>query len=394
MTIRFLTAASVLALVSACSSQPGPSSISTVDQGYAAYRSGNFSAAEAAYSSALNTNPSSQAAMLGLAEVYEATDRASDAAALYAKVQAARSGSIRVWDDRQDGVTEVASRRLGALGHGVAAPMPVAEFEAPAIVQPTHQSAPTVVAQPAYTQPAYTQPAYTQPTYTQPIYTQPVAQEAWPENPTYALDDDGIVYYADPDATQPITEPVFESHQAASYTTTTEAPATTYHSADPVVTAPAALYQPMPVAPVQYEPAPITYTPAPVSYEPAQTSYEPAPVIFQPEPTTYAPAPIQYQEIQAAPAPIPTTYQAAPTAPAYSPTPSVARQPSAPAQPLTRTQPGYAVVGGDLVYISAEDIANGTVPPAPAGAALNVPSSYGLPGRSDTLNGIEIPNLN
>jgi tetratricopeptide (TPR) repeat protein len=362
MTIRFLTAASVLALVSACSSQPGPSGVSATDQGFSAFRAGNFAAAEQAYDTALSANPSNETAMLGLAEVYESTGRAGEAAALYARVHAARSGSIRVWNDgraMQDGVTEVAGRRLGALGHGMdvqQAPIShstITQFEAPAYVQPT---------------------TFVQPT----TYVQPQATEYLPENPTYALDAEGIVYYADPEATQPIVEPVFEQPEMIKY-----APA------QPALL-PAPMPAPVPVqsgviyqndamaAPVEVvvpsQAAPLTYQPAPISYQPAPIAYQPTP------------AAISYE---AAPAPVTTRYEPAPmvkpTAPTVSPTPIATRNTGAtgPAQPLARSQPGYAVVNGDLVYISAEDIANGSTARSTQG-----------PVGGEILNGIKIPNLN
>ena len=129
MTSRFLTAASVLALVSACSSQPGPSSLSPIQLANQALQAGNYSVAEQAYQGVLANTPNNPTAMLGLAQVYEATQRSNEAVDLYRKVSAAQSGAIRVFGDgsgRQDGVTELATRRLGQLGHG-----DMSGFEAP-----------------------------------------------------------------------------------------------------------------------------------------------------------------------------------------------------------------------------------------------------------------------
>lgn len=368
MTTRFLTAASVFALLSACSGQPGPSSTSLVDQGYAAYRAGDFAGAEAAYRGALADLPTDEAAMLGLAEVMEATDRAGEAATLYRRVQAARSGTIRVWDDgraMQDGVTEVASRRLGALGHDTG-------FQAP----PVHH----------------------------PVVSHSAPVSVWPEDPVYALDEDGIVYYADPEATQPITEPVFESPDAAMTTYPT------FEQAGPAVVAPPSSV---------YESAPMTYAPEPMSYESAPMTYETAPMVEPMTPMSYEAAPMTYEALPAETmsAPIPVAAPAriepvAPVAPVYSPAPVSARVPSTPAPSAPLGQPGYAVVDGNFVYISAEDIAAGATPPSPvagvetfesygtptpiAGSAipLDTPSTYSAPRGVDVQNGIAIPNLN
>ena len=375
MTIRFLTAASVLALVSACSSQPGPSSVSATDQGYSAFRAGDFAAAEQAYAAALSANPASEVAMLGLAEVYEQTGRGHEAANLYAQVHAARSGSIRVWNDgraMQDGVTETAGRRLGALGHGmgghtVVSHSTITEFEAPAYVQPMAYAAPSV----------------------------PAVTEYLPENPTYALDEDGIVYYADPEATQPISEPVFEAPQMMEYAPAMPEPmmAAPTHSGivyqDAPMVTPVEVVVPAPAAPVTYQPQPMTYeaAPAAMTYEaaPAAMSYEAAPMSYEAAPAamSYETAPMSFE-------PAPISFQPAPmakpvAAPAVAPMPVATRSagPAVPANLGARSQPGYAVVNGDLVYISAEDIANGSAARTTQG-----------PVGGEVMNGIKIPNLN
>ncbi len=397
MTTRFITAASILALVSACSSQPASPPVSATDQGFTAFRSGNFAAAEQAYAAALSANPGNEAAMLGLAEVYEQTGRGQEAAALYAQLHASRSGAIRVWNDgraMQDGVREVAGRRLGALGHGaVVTHSTMTEFQAPAYAQPMPHAA-------------------------------PVATDYLPDNPTYALDEDGIVYYADPEATQPITDIVFEAPQAAQMIATPQmisAPqAIKYIPAAPIMPAPmpvrtGIIYQDSPVVqPVDvvvpnqaeammYQPAPMMYQQAPITapaspeatrYEAAPMSFEaaPAPVTYEAEPIAYTPAPVAPTRYEPAPmpvAPAPRMIERAPiaqpVAPAFSPMPTASRNtaPSGPAQPLPRTQPGYAVINGDLVYISAEDIAKGSIGQGAQG-----------PIGGEVMNGIKIPNLN
>lgn len=466
MTIRLMTAVSVLALVSACSSQPGPSSLSATDIGYNAYRAGDYAAAEAAYSSALAANRGNEAAMLGLAEVYEITGRASEAAALYREINATRTGAIRVWNDGralQDGVNEVAYRRLGAMGH-----QPTASYAVPVAPAPTAYSpapAPTYYSEPAPTTyapapaPTYysAEPAPTvyspAPTvYTpEPVYT--------PAQPVYSPAPAPTIYSSEPVPVEytPAPAPTLYS-PAPAPTVYSPAPAPTVYSPAPVYT-PAPVYSPTPAS--AYDtPAPLPegYNPAPnyslgqdgiVEYaEPRAPQYAPQPVpvsrrgayntdsevyytdpgatqrvqepVFdrfdaaldeaiqgeggypQPaaNPTTYAPAPINYS-----PAPMPVE-----RAPAYAPQPS--RQPSAPFSAAPLGQPGYGVVDGNFVYISAEDIANGaTAPsPTPAGPAADsygipvpvtgsaipagTPSSYSAPRGVDVMNGIPSINLN
>ncbi len=431
MSLRLVTAVSVAALISACSSQPGPSSLSPLQQGETALRAGNFAVAEQAFTSALSANPNDPSAMLGLAQVYDASNRSAEAVELYQKVAAARSGAIRVWNDggvRQEGVTEIASRRLGALGHGMdqraaaPAPAPVVAPPAPVVALP----APIAVPEPA-----------------------PVIQtEVWPQDPVYALDPNGMVFYADPEATQPITTPVFMSREAAEIT----APVVSH---DTLPT-----FEPIaPIAPVIQEtyaaPAPIITAPIPVAPAPVvQTTTQPqeptyalgadgtiyyadpdgtqpiservfetreaaeqglpaaahrtissfAPTALAPieaAPVTFTPAPA-IQPIAPAPIVNPTPTIAAP-APISVPVPSISTATPAPAGPLPRTQPGYAVVNGDFVYISAEDIARAagtqsatqsTVIPAPAPQSFNVPTSIDAPALPPLIELNGIPNLN
>ena len=423
MTLRFITAASVLALVSACSSQPGPSSLSPVQQGEQALRAGNFSVAEQAFKSALSAKPNDASAMLGLAQVYDASDRSAEAIELYSKVASARSGAIRTWNDggvMQEGVTEVATRRLGALGHGmdtrVAAPAPVAE------------PAPVTVAAPA--------PA-------------PVVQaEVWPEDPVYALDSNGMVYYADPEATQVITMPVFETREAAEQAL----PAVARHTVPatvpiapiaPVVqtfAAPAPLPAPIPLAPITVTPIVTAPAPAPViqsNVQPSEASYgldsdgvvyfsDPDATqrvtgqVFESREAAALAAPAVTQRVISGTAPIAAAPAFAAPAPAYvdpapvfAPAPTFAAPAPAPAvnadvaattTALPRTSPGYAVIDGDFVYISAEDIARA------GGSAASVASpstpvvtqqSYTAPALGTSanpplieLNGIPSINLN
>ena len=431
MTSRFLTAASVLALVSACSSQPGPSSLSPIQLANQALQAGNYSVAEQAYQGVLANTPNNPTAMLGLAQVYEATQRSNEAVDLYRKVSAAQSGAIRVFNDgsgRQDGVTELATRRLGQLGHG-----DMSGFETPQPALPV--AAPIAAPAPA------------------PI----VQTEAWPDNPVYALDSNGMVFYADPGATQVVTEPVFESREAALSALPTTTQRTIQHTVPSVPLAPIVqetfvapapvLAAPTPIAPTPVFVAPAPVAPAPVVqfeeptyaldtngtvyyadpeatqpinetlfetreaaesaapvvspriidsvalptvapvFEPVAPIYQPAPVavtpapVFEPvapTPIATTPAPVIYEPpVIAAPSPLPVTAPAVNTAIA------------APTGALPRTSPGYAVVNGDFVYISAEDIARaggGAAPVAPTIAPVAPQQSFTAPSVSAPVN--------
>jgi len=374
MTIRFASAISLIAFVSACSSQPGPSGVSATEQGYNAFRVGNFSAAEKAYDSALAADPTDVTAMLGLAEVYEKAGRTSEAVKLYSRVQAQNSGTIRVWNDgyvKQQGVTELASRRLAALGHSQ---VRTASFAGPVV----QELPPVGVPQPIAT-----------------AETEPQSTQYWPENPTYVLDENGLVnyvdvaaapvpttpvfevpravgttYFADPEGTQPITLPVFETPEVA--TLSTPAPAYETVATTPIEAAVPAVARSQEALPTVYETAP-TLAISPYETAPLATRYESAPST---PPLRQALITPMVNEVISAPMP---------SAPIVAPIPTAARPatPSLPAQPLTRTQPGYAVIDGNFVYISAEDIANGSVSNATS-------ETISL----DDLNGIEIPNLN
>jgi len=391
MTIRFVTAVSVLALVSACSSQPGPSAVNATEQGYNAYLAGNFAAAEKAYDTALVADPADVSAMLGLAEVYEKTNRASEAVELYSRVRAERSGTIRVWNDggvRQQGVTELANRRLVALGHQtqvqtaavVAAP---AVTLAPVATEIAFQAPPATFVPEVVTTQVVTTEVYTPEVITTAAIA-PQPTQYWPDSSSYVLDENGIVNYVDVAAAQPILAPVAEAPTATGQTYYVDQEGTqviagrvfeTQEAAS--LAAPAPVYRTVSTNAVSAVPAVAT------SYEPVPTVYEPAPLL-----TSYqsAPAAIAYE---AAPTvPTPTLRQAliTPAAPIAAPVPSIARQaaaPQLPVQSITRSQPGYAVIDGDLVYVSAEDIANGAVGRA-------IPEATGV----DPLNGTQIPNLN
>lgn len=418
MTFKTLTAVSLIALVSACGQHPGPKAMSATDQGYNAFRNGEYAVAEQAYRGALASDPANVKAMLGLAEVYEQTGRSGEAASLYRQVQATQSGAIRVWGTRrpmQDGVTETAMRRLGAIGHGPS----TVSYQAPQTVAPV--------------------------TYSDTLATARLPTMPAPAEPTYALDNQGIVYFADPGATQPLVEEVYETPDAAMIEYA--APAPMMYEAAPAPVS----YQPAPVtqyeaAPITFEPAPMQYqqAPAPVQYQPTPVSYQPAPapVQYQAAPPAYqgAPQPYQYQyqsapayapmpqQYQPAPAyaPTPVRYQPAQVAPSASlglyspsPTPRPASAYTAPQQaPLTttlpragnpqlgamRSQPGYVVINGDLVYVSGDDISAGggaAVQQAPVQtpvpqslAPVLDPADFGLPQGTDTMNGIPSIQMN
>lgn len=445
MKSRLIAATSILALVSACSFQPGPSSLSPLQLANQALQAGDYSAAEQAYSGILANSPDNATAKLGLAQVYEATDRSTEAVDLYRQVSSAQSGAIRVLDGglRQDGVTEVATRRLGALGHGmeaqVATPAP-APAAAPV-------PAPVVVAAPI--------PA-------------PVVQtEVWPDNPVYALDSNGIVYYADPEATQPVTMTVFETREAAEQSL----PAVARHTIPaaipiapiaPVVQETFVDPAPIPLAPISVAPVALAPLPiAPISVEPiVQATVQPSEptyaldsngIVYYADPdatqpiserlfespeaaalsapavtqrvipgttpistASIAPAPINFQSIPTVVAPAPTTFAPAPVftqpteivapipAPLPAPVPIINPTAAAPSVALPRTEPGYAVIDGDFVYISAEDIARasgGAAPVAPVGVPLAPQQSFtaptiGVPVNPPLIELNGIPNIN
>ncbi len=421
MTIRSVTTMSVLALLSACSSQPGPSAVNATAQAHNAFRAGNIAAAESAYDAALAANPKDASALVGLGEVYEKTGRKSEAIKLYTRARDQRSGAIRVWNDgrvMQDGITEIATRRLSVLGHQEKAiakspkpkkpkAKPVLQATKP-IVTPEpiapiavvhHQPAAPVTVESQPQAPLITTPIQTiaplvavqepQDVFTTAVIApQPIPYTS--ENSGYSLDSEGVVYYTDPEATQPLTrhstgtvyfsdpeatQPITTlvsefANQRHSLSTTTPQPAL----ATTAITLPSSEITPVPV----YQPT----TPlAPVHVEvPAQiniATYQAEPIAYQATPTPSVPSRVPALK----PAPKITT-----PAPSFTaPTPTVKRSSAAslPSQPLPRSQPGYSVIGGDLVYISAEDIANGAIGRPVADPII-----------SDPLNGTSIPNLN
>ncbi len=434
MTIRSVTTISALALLSACSSQPGPSAVDASTQAYNAFRAGNIAAAEKAYDTALIANPNDVSALVGLGEVYEKTGRTSEAIKLYTQAQKKRSGTIRVWNDgrvMQDGLTELANRRLSALGHQEQAIAKVSQPTAPVAKAPVQTARPLGLIPPQPIAPVVAAPL--QPIVSAaPLYGKheivatpaiaPQATQYQTDNSGYALDSEGIVYYAEAETTQPISThhgnavpyaeaqvtQAFATHSGGTvYYADPEAtqPITahlggTIYYADPEATQPItghvselpiassqsylphnASIQPAlattSIAPSEIAPSPVyqTTTPlAPVHVEiPAQTGI----ATYQTDPIVYETAPVSNLVSR-----VPTVK---PSPSVAAPAPSVARNSitRTPSQPLPRSQPGYAVIEGDLVYISAEDIANGAV-----GRPVADPVEF------DPLNGTSIPNLN
>ncbi len=425
MTIRSVTTMSVLALLSACSSQPGSSAVNATAQAHNAFRAGNIAAAESAYDAALAANPKDASALVGLGEVYEKTGRKSEAIKLYTRARDQRSGAIRVWNDgrvMQDGITEIATRRLSVLGYQKKAiaksPKPKKPKAKPVLqaTKPIVTPEPIVPIAVVHHQPAAPVTVESQPQAplitTTPIQTiaplvavqepqdvfttaiiapQPIPYTS--ENSAYSLDSEGVVYYTDPEATQPLTrhstgtvyfsdpeatQPIttFVSelptaqNQRPSLSTTTPQPAL----ATTAITPPTSEITPLP--------AYLATTPlAPIHVEvPTQADI----ATYQANPIAYesAPAPSVQPSVPA----IKPVRQIAPTVPSSTtPAPTVTRKSTASllSQPLPRSQPGYAVIEGDLVYISAEDIANGAIGRPVADPVI-----------SDPLNGTRIPNLN
>jgi hypothetical protein len=182
--------------------------------------------------------------------------------------------------------------------------------------------------------------------------------------PNYSLGQDGIVEYAEPTAPQFAPQPV-PIDRGYGVNTSNEVyytdPAATQRVEEPVFD--------------RFDAALEEAIQSERSFE----VYQPRPA--QPAPATYAPAPTSFAPVS---------------------------QPSA----LPRAQPGYGVVDGDFVYISAEDIANGATAPTPtpagpaadsygipvpvtgSGIPVGTPSTYSAPRGVDVQNGISIPNLN
>ncbi len=340
MTHRILIATGMIALLSACSSQPAPSGSNAAEQGYAAYRAGDLAAAETAYDTALAADPGNVAALVGLGEVYENTGRISEAIEFYTRAQNQRSGAIRIWNDgrvRQVGLNEFAVRRLGALGAGQG-------FYDPAILVETSvpEAAIVPVAEVGFEDPALQIP--------QLQYDPRPIENVQPEIQPVEV----AVPFVAPEAISPFSEPLAPLPPVSVEVT----------ASDPVIFSD-------PVLLPQQE---IVALPQPnlLLTEPVQTYTGPVsgPLLLE---TEILPAPSSPQVTlveRPLQTPVPASKRGTVAQPFLS-------------QPLPRTQPGYAVVNGDLVYISAEDIANGI-----AGAPLSEESA------PVELNGISIPNLN
>lgn len=425
MTIRSVTTMSVLALVSACSSQPGPSATNATAQAHNAFRAGNIAAAESAYDAALAANPKDASALVGLGEVYEKTGRKSEAIKLYTRARDQRSGAIRVWNDgrvMQDGITEIATRRLSVLGHQKKAIVKNLTPKKPNSKQILKETKPIATLQPvAPVAIAHHQPAVPVTVQSQPLApliatpiqtiaplvavqesqgvftTAAIAPKTIPftsENSGYSLDSEGVVYYTDPEATQPLTKrstgTVYFSDPEATQPITTlvsEFPnlPNQQHSLSTTMPQPALATTAIMLSPSEITPLPVyqaTTSLAPVHAEVSAqidiATYQAEPIVDQP-----APAPGVQSRV---PALKPVSKITTPAPSFTAPAPTVKRSSTAITsshQPLPRSQPGYAVIGGDLVYISAEDIANGAV-----GRPVAEPI------KSDPLNGTSIPNLN
>lgn len=431
MSYRFLTAASLFAVLTACSSQ-GPSAVDPLTQGQNAYLSGDYGTAEAAYARVLDGNPSNGTALLGLAEVYEQTGRTAQAIEIYERIQTTRTGSIRVWNAggvTQDGITEVAARRLGVLGMASArsvAQAPVAytpprqtTYAAPVINQgyateqrtviytgddayyadqaprsiqaavpqtytaPAIQTAPVVqsyaapapvtytapVAVESYALPAAPAPAPIQESYSyglvgesitpaiQSTYVpEPVDEVAQPDPWTYALDDDGNISYGTSESI--------------------ELPATELYTAPPAPVNGYEFTTPQPAASDLYdvEPAYEFGTPGDGAalYSPieSQIAYESDPI----DPTAVLTP--DYNRFRAAPA----------ESAAFPVAIQTARESAELAAAATLQQPGYTVVDGDFVYISADQLKRSGAASAPAASSYE----YDL----ETMNGFPGIDLN
>lgn len=428
MTYRFLTVASLFALISACSAQ-GPSAVDPLTQGQNAYLSGDYGTAESAYNAALGANPSNGTALLGLAEVYEQTGRTAQAIEIYERIQRTRTGSIRVWGAGsvpQDGVTEVAARRLGLLGGTPRRAVAQAPVRAPAPVAPTTYVAPqqTVYSAPApvidqsfnqqrtvvYTgeeayyagqapqsvQVAVPQTFAAPPVYSAPeVYTAPIATETYslpvaapapiqetytygteaivvepavqstyvpesvdeaaqPDPWNYALDDEGNISYGAPEGADLPTTEIY---------TAPPAPATGYDFSTP-----------LPPQTGGFNAAPAYEFDTPVDgaslYSPAdvQTAFQSDPIdpteVLTPDYSRFAPAPAQSASFPVATQRVPEYANLGGGA---------------------LPQPGYTVVDGDLVYVSADDLRSGNAP-----AAASQSYEYDI----ETLNGIPGLDLN
>lgn len=397
MTIRLLSAASVIALVAACSDQasaPSGPAAAAVQQGQNAFLLGDYGAAEQSYRAALSADPGNAAALLGLAEVLEQTGRTPEALDFYRRAQSSGSGDIRVWEfltesnlrRPQDGVTETAYRRLGALSHGSG-----------------HQVGhyPDVMEQ-DFVDPA---PAAYAPA---PVETAPY--DSYGVTPGYTLDS-GSVYQPDPAM---VGTPIYDP-SPISYTT------------EPVgyQTAPIA-YETVPATPIHQDT--MSYG-EPAPHAPAYSPLPPTVPAYRSQPTTVIYQDQQYYPAPSEPAPY-APYDAQPALPAptqyYEYDPEALSKPVAPlgenaifATPVPRPAPaamglpsGYTLINGVVEYVgegqTAPASAGGLQPanttttyetmPAgygdpvevvPSGTPINTPDNYSAPRGVDVQGGYE-----
>ena len=386
MTLRLTAAASLLAILSACGSTEAPRADAAA-LGYEAYRAGDLERAEALYGEALAADPSDARALLGLGEVLERTGRAGQAQDYFARAGAANSGAIRTWRAQtaygdgyvyQEGVQEVAARRLGAARHAaprVAAVAPLAAspvYEMPSAAVAFEPATPMVYeAAPMEAQAPLPVAVQAAPIQAAPMRAAPVAYAPAP----MAVEE--TVYYADPEATIPITGTVFE--------------------APPVAFAPISIPE---------DPAPMmigTEVLTPMTVEAGPRDIEPllAPVTLERIATTSMPASVPERvevaaPVRAAPAPAPAT--AVSLVPRKKP--ASTRVTYAPATtPLPRGIPGpeslpsgYEIVGGMVVYTGDDPSLAPLAQPAVTDAApLTQPSVL---GDYVTEDGLEMIDLN
>lgn len=427
MIIRHIGAASLVALIAACSQQHSGPQMSASDAAYSAFRAGDYARAEQGYAAVLATDPGNAVALLGMGEVLEATGRTSEALSYYRRAEASRNGAIRVFDGTQEGVTELAYRRIGELGggHQVAgyaqpqAPAPsYAEFQAPPMyvepqgytVQQTYTpqqpAAPTTyaVGQGYQPQPTYQpQPAYTAQPAPQPRYTMEPGYTVGPDNTSYYTSDGTI-------AAQPYEPAPVQYTQG---TVSTAAPARIEYLSAPATQVPTTTYAP---AQVTYTPAPVTYSsesveympsyttePAPMQYAPAPapkpyTTYAPQPEIYTPQPTNYSLDPASYQSPAIPEYGEPLGYEFDPTPQDADP---MARRPVPKPNRQPLRTPGYTIVDGVVQY--AKDPASATTVyeyetmPVNIGTPVDVISSdvpLNTPGVFSAPRGVDVGGPN
>jgi hypothetical protein len=183
---------------------------------------------------------------------------------------------------------------------------------------------------------------------------EPVDEAALPDPWNYALDDDGNISYGAPEGADLPTTEIY---------TAPPAPATGYDFSTPL---------PPQTGGFNSEPAYEFDTPADGAslYSPAnvQTALQSDPIdpseVLTPDYSRFAPAPAESASFPVATQP----------APAYATLGGAALQ-----------QPGYTIVDGDIVYVSADDLRAGGAP-----AAASQSYEYDV----DTLNGIPGLDLN